>query len=290
MQAHVARQLVDEEVALVPEVVRHRAVRFGERDILIKLDDLLRDLIDVLDLRVHLAIDEVELLLHVLRRLFETVGELLARLDDGNALRRVARVDAEVVPCAVELVHRVLQPLGLRVVEYRLDLVVILLAVFRVGLCRLFLPILLVREKIAGSRQRLRIDAGADEKSAKHAALLQRARSCRIHALARIAFRVRVRDVVPHRIEGQLIVVDAANHRVQSGKCRSHFFTLFLQRRRLAPANPCFLNNLSPQTLASNTFVSAPVRFFPFFMSFAVYVASAGVPAITLMLKRMNCM
>ena len=113
MQAHVARQFVDKEVALVPEVVRHRAVRFGERDILIKLDDLLRDLIDVLDLRVHLAIDEVELLLHVLRRLFETVGELLARLDDGNALRRVARVDAEVVPCAVELVHRVLQPLGL---------------------------------------------------------------------------------------------------------------------------------------------------------------------------------
>ena len=219
MQAHVARQFINKEIALVAKIVRHCTIRFGERDILVQLDNLPRDLVDILDLRVHLAIDEVKLLLYVLRRFFETVSKLLARLDDRDALRRIARIDTEVVPRAVELVHLILQPLSLGVVENRLDLVVVLLTVLRVGLRRFLLPILLVREKIAGSRQRIRIDAGTDEKSAIQTAVLQCPRSRRIHALARITLCVRVRDVVPHRIKGQLIVVNAANHRIQSGKC-----------------------------------------------------------------------
>ena len=108
VQAHVARKFVNKEISLVAKIVRHRTIRLGERYILIEFDNLPRDLVDILDLRVHLAIDEIKLLLHVLRRFFEAVGKLFARFNDGDALRGIARIDAEVVPRTVELVHLVL--------------------------------------------------------------------------------------------------------------------------------------------------------------------------------------
>ena len=228
MQAHVLRQLVHQEIALIAEIVRHRAVRLGKGDILVEIDDLFRDVVDVRHVRFHLAIYEIELFLHALRRFLQAIGKLLARLDDGNALRRLTRVDAQIVPCAVELMQLILDSILLGIVEYGLDLVVISLAQLRIGLCRLFLPILLIGKKITGARQGLGIDAGADLEAAEQAGMVECPRRRQVHALAGVALRIRVRDIVPYRIKGELVLVNTANHRVQSGKCRSHSFTLFL--------------------------------------------------------------
>ena len=228
VEVHVFREVVDDEIALVAEVVRARARRLGRHDILVELDELIRVVVDLRDAEAHVLILGVDLLLQLLRRCLDAVGEHVALLDDGRAVARGRGARREIVPRIVELGDGVLNARVARVVEDGLDLVVVRLLRLIVLLLRRLRPVLLVRVDIACTLDRGRVDARADHDLPIDGRDLLAARGGEVDALARIALRPGVRDVVPCRIEGELVRVDAPHHRVEPCECGTHIDHLFL--------------------------------------------------------------
>ena len=201
VEVHVFREVVDDEVALVSQVVRARARRLGRHDVLVELDKLVGVVVDLRDTQAHIIILRIDLRLQLLRRRLNAVGEHVAFLDDSRAVARGRGARREVVPRVVELGDRVLDARVARVVEDGLDFVVVRLLRLVVLLLRRLRPVLLVRVDVARALDGGRVDARADHNLPIDGRDLLSARGGEIDALARIALRRGVRDVVPRRVE-----------------------------------------------------------------------------------------
>ena len=216
---HVLRQIINQKIALIAEIVRVIAGNLPRGDLLIDVDNFICQFVDFVEPNANLIVSGFDLILQLNGAVLHHVGNNFTLLDDVDAIGGSAGVRRQIDPRLIKLHHRVLNAGAGAVVENRLKFIVIDLNGFEIIIRRGFLPELFIGINIAGAHNGFGIDAGAYLNETVRRRLLKTVSRCQIDPLTRIAFRARVYDVMTGRILHQLMCENAAHHCIETGEC-----------------------------------------------------------------------
>ena len=218
---HHIRKLVNQSVALIPQVVCAGAASLLHHDIAIQASNLISHAVYAGKVQFHIIIDRANLLLHLLGSILNSGSIALALADNSLTAGSSGGLGRNLGPGLIKILQGILNAVVVGIVENNFKLAIVGISAIKITGACIFLPILTISINIAGTGNGSHVGTVTNNLWSDSGINLRAPYRYGVCTLAGITLCVGIRNIVAYCFQGQSGCLDTAYHGIQTCKCTS---------------------------------------------------------------------